>query len=68
MWCDCAQWGMFGAQRFSSRRLPFLNDDDDGTQQKDEDHQASGTHPEDQTHLLRVLGHLQGLAVIFAGR
>ena len=51
-----------------SRRLPFLNDDDDGTQQKDEDHQTSGAHPEDQAHLLGVLGHLQSLAVILAGR
>lgn len=51
-----------------SRRLPFLNDDDDGAQQKDEDDQTSGTHPENQAHLLGVLGHLQGLAVIFAGR
>ena len=51
-----------------SRRLPFLNDDDDGTQQKDEDNQTSGTHPENQTHLLIVLGHLQSRAVILAGR
>lgn len=50
-----------------SRLLPFLNDDNNGTQQKDEHHQASSAHPENQTHLLRVLGHLQSFAVILAG-
>lgn len=51
-----------------SRRIPFLNDDDHGPQQKDEDHQTSCAHPENETHLLRVLSDLQSLAVILAGR
>lgn len=52
----------------NSRLLPFLNDDDDGAQQQDEDYQTSSTHPKNQAHLLGVLGHLQSLAMIFAGR
>lgn len=52
----------------TSRHLPFLNDDNDSSQQEDEDHQTSGTHPENQTHLFRVLGDLQGFAVIFTCR
>ena len=48
--------------------LPFLNDDDDGAQQEDEDHQTSGAHAQDQTHLLRVLGDLQSLTLVFARR
>ena len=58
---------MFFTQTAISRCLPFLNDDDDGAQKEDEDHQAPGAHPENQPHLLRVLGHLQRLAVVFAG-
>lgn len=48
--------------------LPFLDDDNDGAQQEDEHHQASGAHTEDQPHLLGVLRHLQSLAMIFTGR
>lgn len=48
--------------------LPFLNDDYDGAQQKDENHQTSGAHPQNQTHLLGVLGDLQGLTLILARR
>lgn len=70
------QWGRCGAivhneaclySAVISGRLPFLNDDDDGTQQEDEDYQTSSAHPKNQPHLLWVLGHLQSLAVIFAG-
>lgn len=49
-------------------QLPFLNDDDDGAQQEDQDYQTSCTHTQNQSHLFRVLGHLQGLTVILAGR
>lgn len=42
----------------SGRCLPFLNDDDHGAQQEDEDHQTSSAHPQNQTHLLGVLGDL----------
>lgn len=48
--------------------LPFLNDDDDGPQQKDENHQTSSTHSQNQAHLLGVLGDFQGLALVFARR
>lgn len=64
--CDGAQ----GEQmlRPAGGRLPFLYDDDDGAQQKDEDHQTSGAHPQNQTHLLGVLGDLQSLALVLARR
>lgn len=46
---------------------PFPNGDDDGSQQDDQDDEPPGTDPQDQTHLLRVLGHLQGTLALFAG-
>lgn len=54
--------------RPAGRCLPFFYDDDDGAQQKDEDHQTSGAHPQNQTHLLRVLGDLQSLTLVLARR
>ena len=42
-----------------NRHSPLLHDDDDGPQQQDEDHQAPGAGPQDQTHVLGMLGNLQ---------
>ena len=56
------------AFRLNEHHSPFLDDDDDGSQQQNEDHQPPGTHPKDQPHLLRVLGNLQGPAVVLTGR
>ena len=49
------------------RYSPLLDDDDDRAQQENEHHQTPGTHPQDQPHLLRALGHLQRTPVVLAG-
>ena len=53
--------------RGSARRSPLLDDDDDGSQEQDEDHQPPGTRPQDQTHVLGMLGNLQGPLGVLAG-
>lgn len=47
--------------------LPFPNDDNDGSQEDNEDDEASSTDPQDEAHLLRVLRHLEGTLALFAG-
>lgn len=47
--------------------LPFPNGDDDGSQQDNQNNEPPSTDPQDQAHLIRVLGHLQGTLALFAG-
>lgn len=44
--------------------LPFLDNDYDGSQQKDKDHESSSRSPKYQPHVLRILGYLQCVIMI----
>lgn len=46
---------------------PLLDDDDDGPEKQNEDHQAAGAGPEDQTHVLGMLGYLQSSLGVLTG-
>lgn len=65
-WWRRAELGA-GDRRRHTVSLPFPNDDDDGSQEDNQDDEASGTDPQDQAHLFRVLRHLQGTLALFAG-
>lgn len=53
--------------RSSSVFSPFLDDDDHGSQEQDQDQQATHAGGQDQPHVLGVLGHLQGTLGVLAG-
>lgn len=46
---------------------PLPHDDDDGSQQENEDHKAASAGPEDQTHVLCMLGDLQSPLGVLTG-
>lgn len=48
-------------------RSPLLDDDDDGSQEQNEDHQAADAGPKDQAHVLSMLGYLQSTLGVLTG-
>lgn len=46
---------------------PLTDDDNDGPQEEDEDSKSPCTDAQDESHLLRSLGHLQGSLAFLAG-
>lgn len=52
------------SQRVSS---PLLDDEDDSAEKQNEDHQTADAGPEDQTHVLGMLGYLQSVLGVLAG-
>lgn len=51
----------------SSAFSPFLDDDDHGSQEQDQDQEAAHAGGQDEAHVLGVLGHLQGALGVLAG-
>lgn len=65
----CAHQASEGALGESRHRphSPLTDDDNDGPQEKDEDSKSPRTDAQDEPHLLRSLGHLQGSLAFLTG-